>query len=79
MFCDEAGSKNSVGILESYSKRVRSARAAPGAVNTGQCFLFHVCLYVIDTCNNLVPANLKRLFVPICPWICAQIFLNIRY
>lgn len=43
VFCDEAGSKNSDGILESYSKRVRSAKAAPGAVNTGQCFLF-VCM-----------------------------------
>ncbi|KAL5263634.1 hypothetical protein ACHWQZ_G008861 [Mnemiopsis leidyi] len=39
VFCDEAGSKNSDGILESYSKRVRSARAAPGAVNTGAILL----------------------------------------
>ena len=36
LFFDEAGSKNSDGILEQYSKRIRSAKGAQGATNTGQ-------------------------------------------
>ena len=35
LFYDEAGSKNSDGILESYSKRIESAKGTIGATNTG--------------------------------------------
>ena len=45
MFCDEAGSKNSDGILELYSKRVRSAKGTAGAVNTGECFAFFLTYF----------------------------------
>ena len=47
LFFDEAGSKSSDGILESYSKRVVSAKAMVGATNTG-----NIILYFYITQNN---------------------------
>ena len=52
VFCDEAGSKNSDGILELYSKRVRSAKGNAGAVNTGNVFAVLNFFFILFCARN---------------------------